>query len=137
MILDEPTLGLDIPFRRLYLDQLLSDYFTDERTIVIATHQLEEFERIFDQVVFLHQGRLVLHEPVDALKKRFSVIVLNAEQTGLIDPQNRYRLGGFMHEERYLVKTDILSSNEQLAALPTKEPDLTDVFLGVIEGGLR
>jgi ABC-2 type transport system ATP-binding protein len=71
LILDEPTLGLDVIFRKRFFEQLLNDYYDDERTIIISTHQVEEVEHILTHVIFMAQGRIILHESVDALTERF------------------------------------------------------------------
>jgi ABC-2 type transport system ATP-binding protein len=71
LVLDEPTLGLDILYRRRFYDQLLNDYFDEERTIIISTHQVEEVEHILTHVVFVNHGRLVLTEATARLEERF------------------------------------------------------------------
>jgi ABC-2 type transport system ATP-binding protein len=71
LVLDEPTLGLDILYRRRFYEQLLNDYFDEERTIIISTHQVEEVEHILTHVVFINHGRLVLTEATARLEERF------------------------------------------------------------------
>ncbi len=71
LVLDEPTLGLDVLFRKQFFEQLLNDYYDDERTIIISTHQVEEVENILTDALFLRGGGLVLHESMDALSDRF------------------------------------------------------------------
>ena len=71
LILDEPTLGLDILFRKQFFEQLLNDYYDDERTILISTHQVEEVENILTDAIFMRAGGIVLHESMDSLAQRF------------------------------------------------------------------
>lgn len=71
LILDEPTLGLDILFRRRFFEQLLNDYFDEQRTILISTHQVEEVENILTHVVFMDRGRIVLNRPLADLESSF------------------------------------------------------------------
>ena len=71
LILDEPTLGLDILYRHRFYEQLMEDYFDDRRTILVTTHQVEEIEHILSDVLFIRDGRIVLDAPVDALGERF------------------------------------------------------------------
>src|SRR5438045_4077494 len=61
LVLDEPTLGLDILYRKSFYDSLLNDYFDDQRTIIVSTHEVEEIQHILTDVVFLARGRIVLN----------------------------------------------------------------------------
>jgi hypothetical protein len=70
-VLDEPTLGLDLLFRRAFYDNLLNDYFDKERTILVTTHQVEEIENILTDVIFIQHGKIVLDSPMEALGERF------------------------------------------------------------------
>ncbi len=71
LLLDEPTLGLDILFRKRFFEQLLNDYFDGERTIIISTHQVEEVQNILTHVIFMNRGRLVMQKPMSALDEEF------------------------------------------------------------------
>jgi len=71
LVLDEPTLGLDIIFRKDFYTTLLNDYFDDDRTILVTTHQVEEIEHILTDVMFIDRGRLVLDESMDSVAERF------------------------------------------------------------------
>ena len=71
LILDEPTLGLDILFRKRFFEQLLNDYFDGERTIIISTHQVEEVQNILTEVIFMDDGRLILQQSMAALEDEF------------------------------------------------------------------
>jgi ABC-2 type transport system ATP-binding protein len=71
LILDEPTLGLDIIFRKRFFEQLLNDYFDGERTIIISTHQVEEVQNILTHVMFMNHGRLILDTPMLEMEERF------------------------------------------------------------------
>ena len=75
LILDEPTLGLDIIFRKEFYGNLLSDYFDGERTIVITTHQVEEIENLLTDVMFINDGRIVLDASMDALPDQFTELM--------------------------------------------------------------
>ncbi|MEQ9394669.1 ABC transporter ATP-binding protein [Haliea sp.] len=71
LILDEPTLGLDILFRKQFFEQLLNDYFDEERTIVISTHQVEEVENILTHALFMNRGRAILSDSMSALQEEY------------------------------------------------------------------
>jgi ABC-2 type transport system ATP-binding protein len=70
-VLDEPTLGLDILFRKEFYANLLGDYFDSERTILVTTHQVEEIERLLTDVMFICEGRLLLHATMDSLTDNY------------------------------------------------------------------
>jgi ABC-2 type transport system ATP-binding protein len=80
LVLDEPTLGLDLLFRRQFYDTLLNDYFDKERTIVLTTHQVEEIENLLTDVIFINRGHVVLDSAVEALSDRFVQLTVSAEQ---------------------------------------------------------
>ncbi len=98
LVLDEPTLGLDILYRRQFYANLLDDYFDHEKTILITTHQIEEIENLLTDVVFLHQGRVCLSLPMDTIQHRFIELLVeqnNIEQAMALGPiACRSTLGG-------------------------------------------
>ena len=75
LVLDEPTLGLDLLFRRSFYDNLLNDYFNKERTILVTTHQVEEIENILTDVLFIEHGKIVLNSPMETLGERFAQLI--------------------------------------------------------------
>jgi ABC-2 type transport system ATP-binding protein len=82
LVLDEPTLGLDLLYRRQFYDTLLNDYFDKQRTILLTTHQVEEVEKLFTDVVFINHGRVALDSPVEELGSRYQQLTVSAEQAG-------------------------------------------------------
>ena len=80
LILDEPTLGLDILFRKQFYDSLLNDYFDRSRTIVVTTHQVEEVQHILTDVVFIDRGRIVLDASMEELEARYLELAVTPEQ---------------------------------------------------------
>jgi ABC-2 type transport system ATP-binding protein len=80
LVLDEPTLGLDLLFRREFYDTLLNDYFDKERTILVTTHQVEEIENLLTDVIFIKQGHIALATSVEAIPERYRQLTLSAEQ---------------------------------------------------------
>ena len=81
LVLDEPTLGLDLLFRRQFYDTLLNDYFDKERTILLTTHQVEEIENLLTDVIFINHGRVALDSPVEALATRYAQVNVSPDQT--------------------------------------------------------
>jgi ABC-2 type transport system ATP-binding protein len=80
LVLDEPTLGLDLLVRRRFYDTLLNDYMDEERTILVTTHQVEEIENLLTDVMFIEQGKLTLDTPVDQIGERYAQLVVKPEQ---------------------------------------------------------
>jgi ABC-2 type transport system ATP-binding protein len=79
LVLDEPTLGLDLLVRRRFYDTLLNDYMDEERTILVTTHQVEEIEHLLTDVIFIEQGRIVLDTPVEAIGDRYVQLIVRPE----------------------------------------------------------
>lgn len=133
LVLDEPTLGLDILFRKRFYEQLLNDYFDDGRSIIISTHQVEEVEHILTHVMFMHQGKSALFSPMTALEEHFVELravgpaVARAETIPHLG--SRPVLGG-----KALIYEDI--DPEALAPLgELRTPTLSDLFVARISGG--
>jgi ABC-2 type transport system ATP-binding protein len=82
LVLDEPTLGLDLLYRRQFYDTLLNDYFDKQRTILLTTHQVEEVENLFTDVIFINHGHVALDSPVEELGERYRQLTVSAEQAG-------------------------------------------------------
>lgn len=79
LVLDEPTLGLDILFRKEFYANLLNDYFDEERTILITTHQVEEIENLLTDVMFINDGKILLDAPMDDLGERYIELMASGE----------------------------------------------------------
>ena len=80
LVLDEPTLGLDLLVRRRFYDTLLNDYMDDERTILVTTHQVEEIEYLLTDVIFIEQGKIALDTPVEQIGERYSQLIVKPDQ---------------------------------------------------------
>jgi ABC-2 type transport system ATP-binding protein len=80
LVLDEPTLGLDLLYRRQFYDTLLNDYFNKERTILLTTHQVEEIEHLLTDVLFLRQGRVMLSVPVEHIADQYVQLTVDPAQ---------------------------------------------------------
>src|SRR5215472_5731712 len=80
LVLDEPTLGLDILYRKQFYDSLLNDYFDRSRTILVTTHQVEEVQHVLTDLVFLDRGRIVFNCSMDRLESRFAELTVNPEK---------------------------------------------------------
>jgi ABC-2 type transport system ATP-binding protein len=80
LVLDEPTLGLDILYRKQFYDSLLNDYYDRSRTIVVATHQVEEIQHILTDLMFIHRGRIVLDCSMEEFESRYVEVMVHPEQ---------------------------------------------------------
>ncbi len=80
LVLDEPTLGLDLLYRRQFYDTLLNDYFDKERTILLTTHQVEEIENLLTDVIFINRGHIALESAVENLGERYVQLIVSPDQ---------------------------------------------------------
>ncbi|MGZ4819328.1 MAG: ABC transporter ATP-binding protein [Terriglobales bacterium] len=130
LVLDEPTLGLDILFRKQFYDSLLHDYFDRTRTIVVATHQVEEIEHVLTDVMFIHRGRIVLTHSMDEVEARYREVLVHPEKLGAA------RALKPMHERQGLGRNILLFDavdRQQLAALgDVRTPSIADLFVAVM-----
>ena len=133
LVLDEPTLGLDLIYRRQFYDTLLSDYFDKERTILLTTHQVEEVENLLTDVLFIDRGHVVLDATLDELAARF--VQLNVA-TDKIDAARALKP---FHERTLFGKTIMLFEDrpaESFAGLgELRTPGVADLFAAKIQAG--
>ncbi len=130
LVLDEPTLGLDILFRKRFFEQLLNDYFDDERTIIISTHQVEEVQNILTEVMFMNHGQVILHKSMSAIEEEFvelhAVGDAVARAEGIPHVGKRSILGG-----KALIYEGIAA--ESLAPLgEIRTPSVSDLFVAKV-----
>jgi ABC-2 type transport system ATP-binding protein len=130
LVLDEPTLGLDILFRKQFYDSLLNDYFDRSRTIVLTTHQVEEIEHVLTDVVFIHRGRIVFNSSLEDLESRYLEVTVRPEQISAA------RALKPIHEREVLGRSILLFDHvdrQQLAALgEVHTARIADLFVAVI-----
>ena len=133
LVLDEPTLGLDILYRKQFYQRLLEDYFDEDKTILITTHQVEEVEHILTDVMFIRDGKIVLDTEMDTLGERFTEVMVNADRADAARALKPV-------DERTLPfgKTVMLFDNiprDQLSGLgETRTPGLADLFVATMKG---
>ncbi|MDV3254532.1 MAG: ABC transporter ATP-binding protein [Lysobacter sp.] len=133
LVLDEPTLGLDILYRKQFYQRLLEDYFDEDKTILITTHQVEEVEHILTDVMFIRDGKIVLDTEMDTLGERFTEVMVNADSADAARALKPV-------DERTLPfgKTVMLFDNiprDQLSGLgETRTPGLADLFVATMKG---
>jgi ABC-2 type transport system ATP-binding protein len=130
LVLDEPTLGLDILYRKQFYDSLLTDYFDRNRTIVVTTHQVEEIEHVLTDLVFMDRGRIVLDATIEEIETRYLELVVRPQQIAAA------RALKPVHERQVLGGNILLFDRvdrQQLAALgDVRTPSIADLFVAVI-----
>ena len=133
LVLDEPTLGLDILFRKQFFDSLLNDYLDRSRTVVVATHQVEEIQDVLTDLMFIERGRIVLACGIDEFESRYLEVTVNPEHVAAA------RALGPMHERLVFGRTVLLfdgADHDRLAALgEVRRPGIADVFVAVMGDG--
>src|SRR5215831_11402540 len=130
LVLDEPTLGLDILFRKQFYDSLLNDYFDGARTIVVTTHQVEEIQDVLTDLMFIDRGRIVLKCSMEEFESRYQEVMVHPDKLAaarsLKPIQERQLLG-----RTVLLFDDV--DRQQLAALgEVRRPSIADLFVAVM-----
>jgi ABC-2 type transport system ATP-binding protein len=130
LVLDEPTLGLDILYRKQFYDSLLNDYFDRSRTIVVTTHQVEEIEHVLTDLMFMDRGRIVLHCSMEEFERRYLEVMVRPEQLdaarALKPLQERQGLG------RSILLFDGIRRDRLSALGEVRTPSIADLFVAVI-----
>jgi ABC-2 type transport system ATP-binding protein len=133
LVLDEPTIGLDLLVRKQFYDSLLNDYFDGGRTIVVTTHQVEEIQDVLTDVMFINGGRIVLDCSMEEFESRYAQVMVQPDQllaARALRP---------MHERQIFGRAILLfdrADRQQLAALgEVRTPSIADLFVAVMGNG--
>jgi ABC-2 type transport system ATP-binding protein len=135
LVLDEPTLGLDILYRKQFYDSLLNDYFDRSRTIVVTTHQVEEVQDVLTDLMFINRGRIVLNCSMEEFESRYAEVMVNPAQVAAA------RALKPIYERQVFGRSILLFDRvdrQQLAALgDVRTPSIADLFVAVLgnQGG--
>jgi ABC-2 type transport system ATP-binding protein len=135
LVLDEPTLGLDLLYRKQFYDSLLNDYFDRNRTIVVTTHQVEELQHVLTDLMFMDRGHIVLDCSMEEIESRYVELAVNPGQVvaaRALKPLNEREVLG-----RSILLFDLAASHvdrQQLVALgEVRTPSIADLFVAVME----
>ena len=132
LVLDEPTLGLDLLYRKQFYDTLLNDYFDKSRTIVVTTHQVEEIQDILTDLMFIDRGKIVLNTSMEALDARYAEVMVAPEQ--LVAARGL----GPIRERQVFGRTVLLFEGVDRARLTplgeVRTPSIADLFVALIGG---
>jgi len=134
LVLDEPTLGLDILYRKQFYDSLLNDYYDRSRTIVVTTHQVEEIQHVLTDLMFINRGRIVLNCSMEEIESRYVEVMVHPGQVAAA------RAFKPMHERQVLGRSILLFDlavnhveRQQLGAVgDLRTPSIADLFVAVI-----
>jgi ABC-2 type transport system ATP-binding protein len=132
LVLDEPTLGLDILTRKQFYETLLNEYFDEQRTILVTTHQVEEIEHILTDLLFIDRGRIVLDATMDEVQESYAQVAVRPEQV------EAARTRKPIAERQGLGRTHMLFRDVDRADLArlgdVGVPSVADLFVAVIQG---
>jgi len=135
LILDEPTLGLDILVRKQFYDTLLNDYFDKTRTILVTTHQVEEIQDVLTDVLFINRGRIVFKSRMEDFESRYTEVMVNPDRAAAA------RAFQPIHERQVFGRSILLFDRvdrAQLAALgDVRTPSIADLFVAVMGNSAR
>jgi ABC-2 type transport system ATP-binding protein len=132
LVLDEPTIGLDIIFRKEFYGNLLNDYFDEERTIIITTHQVEEIENLLTDVMFINHGKVVLDSQMDDIPEKYVELLASTDNAATAQTFNP------IYEKDVFGKKVLTFEGidrDQLAGLgELRTPDIADLFVAKVKG---
>ena len=133
LVLDEPTLGLDILARRAFYDALVNDYMDETRTLLLTTHQVEEVENLLTDVLFIDKGRIVLDASLEDIATRYAAVTLAADRIDAARAEKPF------YEHRMLGKVVLYYEQPNLAKLAglgqVHTPSVADLFVAKLSGG--
>jgi ABC-2 type transport system ATP-binding protein len=132
LVLDEPTLGLDITYRKRFYRRLLEDYMTEERTLIITTHQVDEIEFMLSDIMFIRDGDLILHMQMETVSEKFSQLVINGPE----DAEAARRLDPVYEETRFGQTVFIFDGVDRARLEPlgrVSTPTMSDLFVALMQ----
>jgi len=129
LLLDEPTLGLDIVFRKEFYDLLLGEFYDESKTVIISTHQVAEVENILQDVIFIDQGKVLLNLPVDDLKNDWKIIEVPTSREEEL----------MKHEPKVMTKTlghvrGLVEGKVEIEGAKFMMPNLSEIFVALTQG---
>ncbi len=132
LVLDEPTLGLDVLYRQQFYDSLLNDYFEQQRAILLTNHEVREIEHILTHVVFIHRGKAVLSSAVDALPEQFTKVIASKAQTAPLEAASPISRRQTLQGVEYIFRGVDRQSVAEFGEIST--PNLAELFVALVQG---
>ncbi|MDA3813479.1 MAG: ABC transporter ATP-binding protein [Candidatus Cloacimonetes bacterium] len=129
LLLDEPTLGLDIVFRKEFFNTILGEFYDETKTIIISTHQVEEVEQILQDIIFIDEGKIILQQNIEELKNEYSIFTVPSDQKEKLE----------QHNPKVINKTlghvsAVLNSKIEIQSAQINRPSLSDLFMEKVGG---
>ncbi len=132
LVLDEPTLGLDILYRKTFYESLLSDYFDENKTIIVTTHQVEEVEHILTDLIFIRDGRIALHSSMEEIGDRYAEVMVNPDRVAAaraLQPLNERQIFG-----KWIFLFDGVERGKLAELGELHKPSIADLFVATMKG---
>jgi len=129
LLLDEPTLGLDIVFRKEFFNTILGEFYDESRTIIISTHQVEEVEQILQDIIFIDEGKIILNEDIAELKKRLSVYTVPSDSVKELEQHKPNIINKTLGHVSAILPSDVVIKGAEIT-----RPSLSDLFLEKVGG---
>jgi ABC-2 type transport system ATP-binding protein len=132
LVLDEPTLGLDIIYRKEFYDRLLNDYYDGNRTILISTHQVEEIETLLSHLIFIDKGKIVLNANMAEIADIYAEVLVDSEKIAQADALNPIHIRNLLGKKSYTFESVPRAHLESLGDVHT--PSVADLFVAKMKG---
>ena len=129
LLLDEPTLGLDIVFRKEFFNTILGEFYNESKTIIISTHQVEEVEQILQDIIFIDEGKIILNEDIAELKNRLSVYTVASDNVSELEQHKPNIINKTLGHVSAILPSDVVIKGAEIT-----RPTLSDLFLEKVGG---
>jgi ABC-2 type transport system ATP-binding protein len=132
LVLDEPTLGLDIIYRKSFYQALLNDYYDEQRTIIVTTHQIEEIEGLLTDLIMMNHGKVILHDSMENLMKTFLMVTVRSDQADEVRALKPLLETRRLNEIQFLFQGQSAEALEKYGKISM--PSVSDIFLAKVKG---
>ena len=129
LLLDEPTLGLDIVFRKEFFNTILGEFYDETKTIIISTHQVEEVAQILQDIIFIDEGKIILQQNIEELKDEYSIFTVPSDQKEKLEQYNPKLINKTLGRV-----SAVLDSKIEIAGAEISRPSLSDLFMEKVGG---
>ncbi|MEA2095443.1 MAG: ABC transporter ATP-binding protein [Candidatus Cloacimonadota bacterium] len=129
LLLDEPTLGLDIVFRKEFFNTILGEFYDETKTIIISTHQVEEVAQILQDIIFIDEGKIILQQDIEELKNEYSIFTVPSDQKEKLEQYNPKLISKTLGHV-----SAILDSKIEITGAEVNRPTLSDLFMEKVGG---
>ncbi len=131
LVLDEPTLGLDILYRKNFYNQLLSDFFNEDRSILVTTHQIEEIENLLTDLIFVKDGKIILNDSMETVRQNYAEVLVGKEQVEAAKALNPIIERDVFGRKVFLFEGGDREALEALGEIHS--PSVADIFVAKME----